>query len=174
MKQEVDPSIRSNITKKLRGKSKQVHTKPISKRKLLASTMSSYRSCDLKVSILYKDPFQSERVLKWDLKRRETQIVLPFRHGGNGFKRLNQTTIGIGVTILPPSERRRQEITGGTIGFGNDSGESTIGEKRIGGTTDTIGIAVGRLISEGTPLRGLINGVRFQYKTTLGAKGVSG
>lgn len=64
------------------------------------------------------------KIHKNEISKRGNQSnrTLPIGHGSNGFKRLNQTTFGIRVTILPPPKRRRQEITRGTIGFGDNSG----------------------------------------------------
>ncbi|KAL0864880.1 hypothetical protein Bca101_043998 [Brassica carinata] len=90
---------------------------------------------------------------------------------GDGFKGLDQPTLSTTVTILPPPERIRQEIPRGAVGLGDDGGESAISEERVGGTTDTVWIAVGGLIGEGTPLGGLVHGVRLQDQAALVGEG---
>ncbi|KAG2324104.1 hypothetical protein Bca52824_006832 [Brassica carinata] len=100
--------------------------------------------------------------------------VAVFSHGGDGFKGLDQPTLSTTVTILPSPEIIRQEIPGGAVGLGDDGGESAIGEERVGGTTNTVWIAVGGLVGEGTPLGGLVDGVRLQDQAALGAERVSG
>lgn len=44
-----------------------------------------------------KDPIQSQRI-----QITKSNQNLPVRHGGDGFKRLQQPTLRIAVTILPP------------------------------------------------------------------------
>ncbi|KAG2267264.1 hypothetical protein Bca52824_061819 [Brassica carinata] len=104
----------------------------------------------------------------------KNRSYLPVRHGGDGFKGLDQPTLSTTVTILPSPEIIRQEIPGGAVGLGDDGGESAIGEERVGGTTNTVWIAVGGLVGEGTPLGGLVDGVRLQDQAALGAERVSG
>ncbi|KAG2331470.1 hypothetical protein Bca52824_002650 [Brassica carinata] len=74
----------------------------------------------------------------WDKRRNKKSPKLPdFKHKDKlelYDQSLDQPTLSTTVTILPPPERIRQEIPGGSIGLGDDGGESAISEERVGGT----------------------------------------
>ncbi|GMN55374.1 hypothetical protein TIFTF001_024495 [Ficus carica] len=98
--------------------------------------------------------------------------ALPIRHGSDGLEGEYQSPIRIGAAILPPTERRRQELAGGAVGLGDHGGETSVGEERIRRTTDTDGVVVAGFVSEGPPLGGLVDGVRLEHEAALGADGV--
>lgn len=106
------------------------------------------------------------------MQTRTHTTALPIRHGSDGLEGDNQSPIRIGAAILPPTERRRQELSAGAVGLGDYRRKASVGEERIGRSADTDGVVVAGLIGERPPLGGLINGVRFEHQTALGANGV--
>lgn len=52
------------------------------------------------------------------------------------------------ITILPATKRGGQEVAGGSIGLGDDSGEAIVGEKGIAGATNSIKVVISRLVGK--------------------------
>ena len=82
--------------------------------------------------------------------------------------------IGVRATSLPLAERGGQETRGSAIGLRYDGGEPTVGEKRVHRAANSGRVVVVGLVREGSPLRGLVDGVSLQYQPAFRAYGVSG
>jgi hypothetical protein len=97
------------------------------------------------------------------------QRVGPVRHVGDGSEGEFEGSVGVGAAVLPPAEGGREEVALRAVGLGDDGGEPAVGEERVGGPADTDGVVVVGLVGEGTPLGGLVDGVRLQHEAALGA-----
>jgi hypothetical protein len=74
-----------------------------------------------------------------------------------------------GAAVLPPAEGGGEEVALGAVGLGDDGGEAAVGEERVGGADDADGVVVVGLVGKGTPLGGLVDGVRLKDEAALGA-----
>ena len=82
--------------------------------------------------------------------------------------------IGVRATSLPLAERGGQETRGSAIGLRYDGGEPAVGEERVHRAANSGRVVVVGLVREGSPLRGLVDGVSLQYQPAFRAYGVSG
>lgn len=101
---------------------------------------------------------------------------IPIGHSGDGAESEDERTVRIGAAALPTAKGGWGQGIGVSAGGTRDdnSGEATIGEERVGGTTDTDGVVVSGFVGKGSPLGGLINRVSLKHKAALGAHRVSG
>jgi hypothetical protein len=106
----------------------------------------------------------SEEGRRWGWER-----VGPVGHVGDGAEGEDEGSVGVGAAVLPPAEGGREEIALRTVGLSDDGGEPAVREERVGGPADTDGVVVVGLVGEGTPLGGLVDGVRLQDEAALGA-----
>jgi hypothetical protein len=95
--------------------------------------------------------------------------VGPVGHVSDGAEGEDEGSVGVGAAVLPPAEGGGEEIALRTVGLSDDGGEPAVREERVGGPADTDGVVVVGLVGEGTPLGGLVDGVRLQDEAALGA-----
>lgn len=94
----------------------------------------------------------------------------PISHVSNGLKSQDNCPVRIPSPVLQPGERRIPIRP--ICAPGNNRRERRIRQKRVNGPTNTIRVVITRIISEGSPLRCLVDGARFQHQPTLGTHGV--